>query len=71
MSLWVGTLDKIHPEQNASGTQGTAKTRIEHCNKTSGASPEFLSHIPPLIMNAIMRYDFRSKKFQTGLVSWG
>lgn len=33
MSLWVGTLDKIHPEQNASGTQGTAKTRIEHCNK--------------------------------------
>lgn len=33
MSLWVGTLDKIHPEQNAGGTQGAAKSRIEHCNK--------------------------------------
>lgn len=33
MPLWNETLDKIHPEQNASGTQGAAKTRIEHCNK--------------------------------------
>ena len=33
MFLWVGTLDKIHPKQNAGGTQSAAKTRIEHCNK--------------------------------------
>ena len=33
MSLWNETLNKIHPEQNTGGTQGAAKTRIEHCNK--------------------------------------
>ena len=33
MSLWFVPSDKIHPEQNASRTQGAAKTRIEHCNK--------------------------------------
>lgn len=33
MPLWNETLDKIHPEQNAGGTQGAAKSRIEHCNK--------------------------------------